>query len=100
MPDYNYGKWVGGRFEKRFNRAIFDIFIGLLVNPILAGAVRKEPQKMIEAFKSLCNNDTKFIEAIERTTKSLDSTRHRFAALAAELGSVYGISVTVPSIQA
>jgi hypothetical protein len=35
--DYNYGKWLDGRFEPRFNRAVFDVIIQALTMPGVFG---------------------------------------------------------------
>ena len=97
-PDYNYGKWVGDRFERRFNRAIFDVLIGTIVQPAVFASVMQDPKKLVSAFKELCANDAKFVEAIERTTKSLESTRYRFQAWSAKLAAALNVKVSDPAI--
>jgi hypothetical protein len=95
---YNYGKWNGSRFEGRFNRAIFDILHWTFPDPGVRAICRSDPGKIVEAFKDICVGDPKFLEAIERTTKSLDSTQYRFEAWINLLNIRFNLSISAPQI--
>jgi Protein of unknown function DUF262 len=97
-PKFNYSKWSGGRYERRFNRAVFDVVIASFCAPNIRRAIENDPSKVEPAFKSLCEEDPKFIEAIERTTKSLESTRYRFEAFFKCLETAYEINADVPTV--
>ncbi len=92
--EYNYGKWTGEKFEQRFNRAIFDVLLAYIDNPVVYKAWIDTPGIVVTAYKNLCTNDTRFMESIESTTKSLENTRYRFQAWAASLSKVVGVSIT------
>ncbi len=98
-PNYNFGKWVGGKFESRFNRAVFDILTQSLGMPNVAALVKKAPEKMVEIFKELCAGDNKFMEAIERTTKSVDATRYRFGVWYKALSRAYELPIEIPNLE-
>jgi hypothetical protein len=96
--NYNFGKWVGGRFETRFNRAVFDILVQALAVPGVSAAVQQAPEKMADAFKQLCSTDNQFLDAIERTTKSIEATRYRFIAWYKALSDAFGLGLPDPSV--
>lgn len=77
---YNYGKWLGQKFEPRFNRAVFDVLIQALTVPGVFDIIASSPEKMTTAFKNICSSDEAFLNSIERTTKSVDATRYRLHA--------------------
>ncbi len=92
--EYNYGKWTGEKFEQRFNRAIFDVLLAYIDNQVVNKAWTDTPEIVVTAYKDLCTNDTRFMESIESTTKSLENTRYRFHAWAASLSKVVGVNIT------
>lgn len=96
--DFNYGKWTGKTFERRFNRAVFDIIIAALTNPSLAAAIEDEPDKARLEYQKLCETDSKFLESIERTTKSLESMRYRFNTIFTQLSEAYNVVALAPEI--
>lgn len=95
---YKYSKWDSGRFEPRFNRAVFDVLAQALAHPNVFKAVESDPSKMLDAFKNLCSTDSVFLESVERTTKSIDATRYRLTAWYSALSTAYGIIIEPPVI--
>lgn len=96
--EYNYGKWVSGVFETRFNRAVFDVLQHALTDPTIQAEALSDPNGMTTAFKALCASDPAFIEAIERTTKSIEATRYRLDAWYRALNKEFNISVNPPKV--
>jgi hypothetical protein len=97
-PGYKYGKWVDRRFENRFNRAIFDVLLHALGSQNIYDEVRKNPAMMLAAFQDLCSTDPRFLESVERTTKSVDATRYRLHAWYKKLGEAYRVQVVLPVV--
>lgn len=95
---YNYGKWLGPKFEPRFNRAVFDVLIQALTVPGVFDIIASSPEKMTTAFKNICSSDEAFLNSIERTTKSVDATRYRLHAWASALSDAYACPITPPSV--
>jgi hypothetical protein len=96
--NFNYGKWVGDRFEKRFNRSVFDVIIRAFLDPVFKANIEHNKSLCVDAYRQLCSSDTRFIESIERTTKSLEATRYRFQAFYGALNSVYLTEVPAPVV--
>ena len=69
----SFKKWLGDRYERVINRAIFDCVTRFLADPIVARAVTGKELEVVKAFKELCL-DQDFKDSIEKTTKSLKAT--------------------------
>lgn len=95
---FNYSKWSGGKYERRFNRAVFDIILAAFTDPIIKKAIELEPDLLDPAYRLLCETDSKFIESIERTTKSITATRYRFGAFYECLSRIYQVSFSPPEV--
>jgi len=78
--DNLYRKWSKTKYEKRFNRAIFDIYIHSFMHQNVRDLTRGSDALVEEIFKELCVNDPAFLDSIETTTKSLSSVVKRFTA--------------------
>ncbi|MEO7933178.1 MAG: DUF262 domain-containing protein [Chthoniobacterales bacterium] len=98
--DFNYSKWTGSGYERRFNRAVFDVVIAALTDPLLRSAIEADIEKAKVTYQALCEQDPRFIESIERTTKSLESTRYRFNSFYGRLAEAYQIDVQPPAVGA
>lgn len=89
-------KWNGQQYEKRINRAVFDImayyFSDLQVRELSRG--QEEPIK--QAFQALCEHDRGFLASIEQTTKSKEANRIRFETWAGTLNQLFGTSLQSP----
>jgi hypothetical protein len=71
-------KWSGTKWERSFNRAIFDVQIGALVDSEVREKSLAAAESLLERFMKLCVEDAAFSRAISTTTKSLEATRERF----------------------
>ena len=90
-------KFVNGKYDNRFNRAVFDVQVGALAVPELREAVEKEPKKFKDAFE-LVSRSSEFIKSVESTTKTNEATRTRFQMFFNEVGNKYGIELSIPNI--
>jgi len=92
-----FRKWDGARFEKRLNRAVFDVVANSLADPRTRSAAVKDKGRVLQAFKDLCTDD-EFRAAIESTTKSKAAVRNRFTKWFKALAQVTGtrIPIAVP----
>jgi hypothetical protein len=89
-------KWNGANFERRINRAVYDIMTCYLSDPQVRRAALKAKTKIVDAFKRLCDTDADFRNSLERTTKSLEANRSRFKKWAEALSAITGRKVGVP----
>lgn len=83
-----FHKWDGKKFESRFNRSVFDIMVYYFSTPEIAREALKNKDKIVSKFKELCTDDAEFIAALERTTKSVVSTRNRLSIWGEELKKI------------
>ena len=91
-----FRKWKDGRFERLFNRAIFDIMSFYFSLPEVLAVVAGREEAVKAAFIELSRNDPAFVDSLETTTKSTRSTRLRFERWANTLSQVLNIELPVP----
>ncbi len=90
-------KWSGTRWERSFNRAIFDVQINSLADPAARAAALTAGAAVREQFMSLCVDDAAFSRSISTTTKSLDATRERFSKWYEAMATSAGVELELPS---
>lgn len=88
-----YRKWSKVNYEKRFNRAIFDILIHSFVDQEVRDMTQGKENLVEDLFKSLCSNDAAFLDSIESTTKSLNAVVKRFTAWNNALNENFGTNL-------
>lgn len=92
-----FRKYDGATYERRFNRAVFDVIVFYFVNEEnRSRALTKKPE-VKKAYETLSKTSA-FLRSIETTTKSVEATRTRFTAWGQALGKGLGIKITSPSI--
>lgn len=92
-----YRKWTGTFFERRFNRAIFDIFIYVFRISNNRNILKDHPTKVIDIFKELCETDYDFLSSIEKTTKSISATHTRLSTWCDHLNSSFNLKIKIPN---
>jgi hypothetical protein len=81
--------WDGARFEKRLNRAVFDVVAHSFADARVRSASVRKKEQVLQSFKTLCQ-DEEFRTAIESTTKSKQAVITRFRKWYRALGQVLG----------
>lgn len=69
-----------GEYQRSPNRAVIDIMTYYFADPAVRGAIDNE-EKMTavrKAFEDLCDNNMKFLQALQTSTKSTKATSQRF----------------------
>ncbi|MFD9031629.1 DUF262 domain-containing protein [Streptomyces sp. NPDC059567] len=92
----SFYRWSEGDYEGRFNRAVFDIMTYYFANPEIAEAAIENRSEVESAFKHLCENNTRFVESIQTTTKTPLATHRRLSLWGTELESAIGLPVPIP----
>ncbi len=87
--------WDGSSFEKRPNRAIFDVLSYTLSDARIRTAALKQRSAVVEGFKRLCT-DEEFRHSVTSTTKSKTAVRIRFRKWSKVLGDILKKKITVP----
>lgn len=87
-----FKKWLGDRYERVINRAIFDCIARFFADSTVATAIAGQEAAAVNTFKALCQ-DRDFKDSIEKTTKTVHATFHRIDAwgsvLATSVGKTY-----------
>jgi hypothetical protein len=89
-------KWNGVSFEKRINRAVFDIMVYYFSDPQIAERALQSAEPIKEKFKLLCTENREFISSLETTTKSKEANSIRFGVWATALSEIVGETVRSP----
>lgn len=95
-PSMSFRKWLGDKYESRFNRAIFDVMTFYFSEASIRTPALQKAKEVENEFKRLCIEDTAFLGSIERTTKSLEATCLRLATWAKSLNQVLSLDLHVP----
>jgi len=78
-PESAFKKWEAGRYERRANRAVYDIMTYYFSDPTVANLAVKHRGLVKADFERLCEHNVEFKRSLETTTKSLNATVTRFA---------------------
>jgi hypothetical protein len=92
-----FRKWDGQAFERRFNRAVFDIMVYYFSQPPVRRSALLLKQRVKKAFQHLCIEDGDFLRALETSTKNIEPNRIRFSRWGQSLRAL-GITVQIPKI--
>ncbi len=87
-----------GRYERRFNRAVFDMMVWYFATEDVRAQAVVERVRVREAFETLCG-DRDFRSSITTTTKSVGATYLRLSLWGATLQNVLGANLQVPQLQ-
>ncbi len=74
-----FRKWEGTRYERPFNRAVFDIMVFYFSQAAIRRRAESSHIQVQSDFKKLCSSDSGFMESLTATTKSLDATGYRLS---------------------
>lgn len=94
-----FRKWDGQGFERRFNRAIFDVMVYYFSEAAVRKKASAAKTKVLNAFKQLCQTDADFLTAVETTTKSKDATSTRLTKWGQSLSKAMGAAVSIPTLK-
>ena len=97
FPDKRFcRKFVDGEYERRFNRALFDVLVGALANPEVRTWALQNSEEFVSGFEQTSATDA-FRRAVETTTKSVTSTHTRFASFYAKVSEITGVQLNLPA---
>lgn len=85
--------WRGDKYERVFNRTVFDIMLYYLADKKAATKAMNKKRAIVNAFCSLCDKDEDFVRSLEITTKSIDATAERLTKWGNALQKILGSTV-------
>jgi hypothetical protein len=95
--DAAFATFSGGKFERRFNRAVFDVQMMYFKHEEVAEAALAHVDEVRSAFEVLCTADDAFLRSLQTTTKSVEATGIRLERWGRALGTVLHVEVPSPT---
>lgn len=96
--DNLYRKWNGQAYERRFNRAIFDILVLAFASQDVRSASAGHESRIEGAFRDLCEKNRDFLSSIETTTKSMRATQTRMSLWNEALNGLLETTLSLPRL--
>lgn len=93
-----FRKWNGKDFERRFNRAVFDVMVYYFRDIGIRQKAQENPAIVIAEFKRLCESSRPFRTAVETTTKSIGALSTRLQLWGESVSTVLQVKVKIPTI--
>lgn len=101
FPENKVGrKYTGDKWETRFNRALFEVqaFYFSRVSPDSLATASKEA--VVASFMKLCNEDKRFQDSIETSTKTIQNYEARFTRFQKAMNAALEIAVDAVPVEA
>lgn len=86
-----FKKWLGVKYERVINRAVFDAVARFFADPAVAAKAVAANGQVLAAFKAVCL-EQEFRDAIEKTPKTVGATIHRIRKWGEVLGQQIGMT--------
>lgn len=96
--EHAYQKWTSNRYETRFNRAVFDIMHSTFRVAEIRESMVQNKEDVIRLFEDLCQEGSKFRNAIEQTTKSIGATSTRLRLWSEGVSNIIDRNIIVPKM--
>ncbi|EME60238.1 DUF262 domain-containing protein [Amycolatopsis decaplanina] len=95
---YACRKWSETKFERAFNRALFDVQVGCLIggDNVREAGIRNKV-KLVKAFKELSSDNAEFLRSVTSTTKTVAAFNTRYEAWNSIFRETTGIEPAWPS---
>ena len=93
-----FRKWEGNDYERRFNRAVFDIMVFYLSQANIRKKATTKGRQVAQDFEKLCEVNQEFKRSLETTTKSMEATVTRLNVWGQTLSKRLKIPIPVPRL--
>lgn len=94
-----FRKWEGEDYERRFNRAVFDIMVFYFSQAKVREKAVAKKKQISDDFERLCEVDQDFKRSLETTTKSMEATVARLNTWGRTLTKRLKIPLPVPRLE-
>lgn len=93
-----FRKWKDGKYQGRFNRAVFDIMVYYFSDPTVRSAAKDYTECIESKFRDLCKDDFEFLNSFETSTKNLQPTNKRYSTWGQALRETTNLDIIIPRI--
>ena len=93
-----FSVWREERTERRFNRAVFDIFAYYLSQAPIRERVGDKKRQARDLFRHLCTKNSLFLQSLQTTTKSLSAVEARFWLFGKAIAKLIGKKIKTPRL--
>ncbi len=97
--DNAFYRWAGGKYEGRFNRAVFDVMTYYFSDEAVRAKASSRALVVESAFRELCDTNQRFVESIQTTTKTPLATHRRLSLWGEALGEAIDMQLRVPELR-
>ena len=95
--DDAFRRWRGpDRFERSFNRAVFDIMTYYFRDETVGNLAIEKREDIVRHFIELCTTDEQFNTSLQSTTKSISATFERLTKWGQRLQDILNIELDIP----
>lgn len=85
-------------YESNFNRAVFDVMAYYFSQKNISNASITNISNVKKTYEELCSNNPDFVNSIETTTKSIESTQTRLKEWGNALGNILDTDISIPQV--
>ncbi|MFF0157439.1 DUF262 domain-containing protein [Streptomyces sp. NPDC005263] len=97
--DNAFYRWANGKYEGRFNRAVFDVMTYYFSEEAVRAKSFSRASAVESAFRDLCDTNQRFVESIQTTTKTPLATHRRLSLWGEALGEAIEMPLRVPEFR-
>jgi len=94
-----FRKWDGNKYERRFNRAVFDIMMFYFWNTNISKKAVSAQKGVESDFRRLCETNSEFRSSLETTTKSIQATATRVGVWGEALARRTKTRIEIPKVR-
>lgn len=87
----SFKKWIGDKFERVINRAVFDCITRFFSDPTVSDRALQQKAQVFHAFQEICTN-REFRDAVEKTPKTVGATTYRIDAWGQQLSRTLNLN--------
>ncbi|MFZ5936716.1 DUF262 domain-containing protein [Pseudomonas sp. HS6-2] len=87
----SFKKWIGDKFERVINRAVFDCITRFFSDPYVSDRALQQKAQVFQAFQEICTN-REFRDAVEKTPKTVGATTYRIDAWGQQLSRTLNLN--------
>ncbi|MFE6128636.1 DUF262 domain-containing protein [Streptomyces sp. NPDC056437] len=97
--DNSFYRWGSGKYEGRFNRAVFDVMTYYFSAQTVRTKAVDNADEVESAFRHLCDSNQRFVESIQTTTKTPLATHRRLSLWGEALSSAIAMKLRIPELR-